>query len=221
MSIWNRRIALFVAVLFNAALVTSETSAQAPPIEIQIRNTATPDDDYLTWAPTKARIRQNPAANDLRVTLTNDPPGPVPAGREHPLDGDVVFDKAVAAGQTASRDTLELILPKDGAWVDFIVAGKFPRASSSDKDVIIEGHDAATNAILHRHAVMVRIRKDHRKLTDRERSRFIEALDYMHRKAKSPGFQSRYVYFTTMHKVGVWGEYFGMAPEITHFWPDT
>ena len=195
--------------------------AQAPAIEIQIRDTATPDDDYITWAPAKARIRQLPAAADRTVVLKNDPQGPVPPGRTHPLDGDVVFDKTVSPGATATKDDLELVLPKDGSWVDFIVAGKFPRSSSSDKDAVIEVHDAASAAVVHRHALMVRVRKDHRKLTEKERARFIEAFDYMHRKAKSPGFQSRFVYFVTMHKIGVWGQEFPMTPaQITHFWPD-
>jgi len=216
----NHRFKLLATLVIVGGLVTGTARAQAPQIEIQIRNTASADDDYLTWAPTVARIRQQPSAGDLRVLLTNDPPGPVPPGRDHPLDGDVVFDKIVAPGQTATKETLELTLPKDGTWIAFVVAGKFPRASSSDRDAIIEVHDATSGAVIHRHALMVRVRKDHRKLTQQERSRFIAAFDYMHRKAKSPGMQSRYMYFVTMHKIAVWGQEFGMDPAIAHFWPD-
>src|SRR3954465_10495107 len=51
--------------------------ALAQQVEIQIRSAA-PNDDYLTWAPAPARIRQTAAAADKRVVLTNDPERPAP-----------------------------------------------------------------------------------------------------------------------------------------------
>ena len=123
------------------------------------------DDDYLTWAPAPARIRQvvQAGATDKTVVLTNDPEQPVPPGRKHPLDGNVAFAKSVATGATATGQTLELVLPKDGAWVDFIVAGSFPRASTEDKDAVIEVHEGSAGCpVVLTHNAMVRIRKDHR-----------------------------------------------------------
>jgi hypothetical protein len=205
-----RRFLVPIAIAL-AFCCTTGVRAQAPQIEIEIRNTATPDDDYLTWAPTKARIRQQASAKDLRVVLQNDPPGPIPPGREYPLDGDVVFDRAVAPGETASKDTLELTLPKTGAWVDFIVAGKFPRASTKDKDAIIEVHDATNGTLLHRHALMVRIRKDHRTLTDGERTNYLKALSKLHRELKL------YERFVRIHEIASMGKY---QEPPDYFWPD-
>src|SRR5262249_39941625 len=135
--------------------------ALAQQIEFQIR-TPSLEDDYLTWAPAPARIRQVPTALavDKRVVLTNDPEQPAPAGRKYPLDGNVAFARSLAPGVTATEETLELELPKDGSWVELIVAGAFPRASTDDKDAIIEVHEESANGpLIHTHAAMVRIRK--------------------------------------------------------------
>ncbi len=50
--------------------------------EIEIRGSASGTDDYLTWAPAPARIRQAAGAvQDAVIFLTNDPQGTVlPAG---------------------------------------------------------------------------------------------------------------------------------------------
>ncbi len=218
--------AILVALALSVALATS-ASAEAPAIEIQIRNTAAGGDDYLTWAPTPARIRQVPGAvaADLRVVLTNDPQGSVPAGCHAPLDGDVAFDRDVKTGQTASQSSLPLVLPKDGSWVSFVVAGRFPRASSSDKDAIIEVHrDDASGPVLYHHALMVRIRKDHRCLTSRERRRFLEALDNLHRGQIEPNKWSRYMYFVNMHNAAAIGYIYDNPSvkeyHVNYFWFD-
>src|SRR5262245_47176575 len=169
----------FTAALFAFSLLTASTpQASAQQVEIEVREPGLAD-DYLTWAPAPGRIRQIPNAvtTDRAVVLSNDAEAATPPGRQHPLDGNVAFAKSVLPGQTATADTLDVVLPKEGSWVDFVVAGSFPRASSEDKDAIIEVHDGnAGGPVLGRYAVMVRIRKDQRTLTDNERVRFLRAL---------------------------------------------
>ncbi len=225
-----QNVLAFVAI-FTALMPWMQSggssSATAAVIEIEIRNTSAPGDDYLTWAPAPSRIRQVPdaAVGDLRVVLTNDPEQPVPAGRAAPQDGNVAFDVAVKTGQTAKQVSLSVVLPHDGSWVNFVVAGSFPRTSSRDKDAIIEVHrDDVSGPVIHRHALMVRIRKDHRNLTPHERRRFLEALDHLHRGEVDAAGQSRYVYFVNLHNVAAIGYMYG-APDIKeydvkYFWPD-
>ena len=178
-------------------------------IELEIRNTETPDDDYLTWAPTPARIRLAGAdGRDRLVVLTNDPPSPVPAGREVPLDGDLVFAESVRGGETATQEMLRLTLPGDGTWREFVVAGRYRRASTRDKDAVMEVHlESAAGPLVHTHAAMVRIRKDARTLTDSERDLFLRAVAELHR-------EGRYIDYVNMHDLAAKGKF---APE---FWPD-
>lgn len=208
------QIRRFVALGFwalVAALDPAQVAAQQ--IQLEIRSPSA-NDDYLTWAPAPARIRQTPIpqGTDRRVVLTNDPERPVPPGRKLPLDGNLAFDKSVPSGATASQETLELVLPKDGSWVAFVVAGSFPRASTEDKDAIIEVHDGtATGPIIHTHAAMVRIRKDHRDLTDNERIRFLKAVSNLHRTVKG------YERFVRVHELASMGKYENPA---VYWWPD-
>jgi peroxiredoxin len=216
----------FVAAAMAATPGTGAAPARAasPQIEVQVRDTSTGDDDYIAWAPSAVRIRQIPAtsgAADLAVVLTNDPAQPVPAGRTLPLDGDVVFAPTLNPSVTPTAATLALTLPKSGEWVSFAIAGKFPQASTADKDAIIEVHQqTATGTILQRHALMVRVRKDHTTLTAQERTRFLEALDYLNRTAIGPDGESRYMYFVRLHQAAAVGLYFGERPDVSYYWPD-
>ncbi|MHA3771514.1 tyrosinase family protein [Verrucomicrobiota bacterium sgz303538] len=214
----------------KAAAPSEATAAPAGPVKVEIElwNTGTGGDDYLTWAPTPSRIRIAPGsapAADLTVVLTNDPAKPVPPGRDQPLDGDVAFARSVEPGQTAAATQLTLTLPKDGSWVPFLVAGKYPQASTADKDAVIEVHEeTADGALLGTQAAMVRIRKDHRKMTTEERKRFLQALDYMQREAPAPDGQgSLYEYFVRMHNAAAVGFTFqteDAPPYLEYFWPD-
>jgi FtsP/CotA-like multicopper oxidase with cupredoxin domain/peroxiredoxin/HEAT repeat protein len=196
-------------------------------IEIEVRNTASAKDDYLTWAPAPARIRlvaEGHTGGSVQVVLTNDPQQPVPPGRDQPLDGDFAFATAVAAGETAKEKQLALELPADGSWVPFILAGNYPRSSSEDQDAVIEVHaGAADGPVLHRHRSMVRIRKDHRKLTDGERHRFLSAVSHLHRNVIDPATgESRYMFYVRMHRTAAVGFRFGNPnfPELEYYWPD-
>ncbi|MBW8780480.1 MAG: tyrosinase family protein [Verrucomicrobia bacterium] len=204
-----------------SVLTAAPAASSGPAVEVQVRNTATGEDDYIAWSPVACRIRQAPGAADLPIVLTNDPAQPVPAGRTQPLDGDVAFSAAVAPGLVPTGDRLALTLPKDGSWVSFVVAGKFPRASTQDKDTIIEVHQTTPDGpILQKQALMVRVRKDHRTLTLHERQRFLEALDYLNRKVIGPDGESRYMYFVRLHQAAAVGLDFGSRPDIKYYWPD-
>jgi tyrosinase len=198
---------------FAALFLPFPEPASAQQIELEIRAPG-PADDYLTWAPAPARIRQVSAAQsaDLDVVLTNDPDEPTPPGRNLPPDGNFAFAKSVVTGATATGATLALVLPKDGSWVSFFVAGDFPRASSEDKDAVIEVHqNNAAGPVLHRTPAMVRIRKDHRELTSSERSRFLGALSTLHRTLQG------YERFVRIHELTSMGH--RRRPE-GYFWPD-
>src|SRR5207247_9964434 len=128
-----------------------------------------PSDDYIPWAPTFClALLSTPAMSSVNVELTNDPPGQFPDG------GDVLF----AANQspwpvntTATATTLPLVLPADGSWVPFVIAGKFLKPSTDDKDAIIEAHlNNAGGAIVGTKALMVRVRKNGNNLKPSERS---------------------------------------------------
>ncbi len=115
-----------------------------------------------------------------------------------------------------------MVLPKDGSWVDFVVAGKFPRASSADKDAIIEVHRAtADGPVVLRHPLMIRIRKDHRKLTDDERLEFLKALRYLRWTAKTPDGKGLYREFVRLHSVAAYGGVVSPAifPDLAHKGP--
>jgi hypothetical protein len=208
-----RVVAGCCVISFVMSLAIIPTSALAQQIEFQIR-TADPADDYLTWAPAPARIRQIPqaGATDRVVVLTNDAEQPVPPGRRLPLDGNVAFAKSIAPGTTATENTLQLTLPKDGSWASFFVAGSFPRASTADKDAVIEVHEgSATGTPIYKYASMVRIRKDHRDLTDQERINFLKALSRYLREHRG------YERFVRVHELASMGKY--QDPAV-YFWPD-
>ncbi len=224
----------FTVAAAAAATNSASTSFQvvAPPalprVEIEIRNTPELTDDYITWAPAPARIRQLApaagAATDVDVVLTNDAPHSIPPGRKQPLDGNVAFAASVSPGETATAPKLELTLPASGAWVPFVVAGAYPRASSADKDAVIEVHAASgDNTLLCEHRLMVRIRKDHRTLTDQERSRFLSAVAHLHQEIMNAGGMDRYMYYVYMHRTATLGIRINDTPPpagLKYFWPD-
>ncbi|TRC87888.1 hypothetical protein FJV80_12175 [Mesorhizobium sp. WSM4310] len=225
--VWLRGMSLHVLLCttFILAPLAADARAQASEVkaEIQINNTPTPVDDYLTWAPTPARIRLSvPSSQALKVTLTNDPEQPVPAGRDQPLDGNVAFAGQLVRGETATLQTLTLTLPGDGGWVSFFVAGAFPRASSADKDAVVEIHlDNASGPIIGSQAAMVRVRKNIDRLTETERDAFLKAMHDLQVKEKA--FES----FPEMHDLAAQGKFpyqnvtFPDGSLNPKFWPDS
>ena len=211
-----------------AAPATPTEAAVAAPlvpnIEIRIRNTDVPTDDYITWAPAACSIRLTPgtATQDQQVVLTNDTPNPAqPAG-------DVCFAPTVKPGQTATQGTLTLTLPASGDWVPFVIAGAFGHPSSSDKDAVIEVHASTQDgALLKQQGLMVRIRKNHTKLSTAERDRLLSALAYMRYELTQPGAHN-YAFFVRIHQMASLGLAFGVTddqgqlvhPELKFAWPD-
>lgn len=151
-----------------------------------------PTDDYLTWAPTYALARLSaPMAGPVTVVMTNDAPD---------RGGDVVFAAHAdpwPVNTTATADTLTLTLPADGSWVPFVIAGRFGRPSTNDKDAIVEAHLGTTaGAIVGTKALMVRVRKNANNLEASERARFLFAW----RKFRNQ-LGSNYVQFQEMHRL--------------------
>ena len=98
---------------------------------------------------------------------------------------------------TATANTLALTLPGSGAWVPFVVAGKFGKPSINDKDAIIEAHqNTAVGPVLGSKALMVRIRKNANTLQPSERSRYLLAY-----KAFRNKLGTNYVQFQEMHRL--------------------
>lgn len=191
-------------------------------IEIELNKTAETTDDYLTWAPMPSRIHllERPAdGNPVIVVLTNDAERPARAGRDQPLDGNFAFADSVLAGQTATLSTLKLTLPADRSWVSFTIAGSFPRASTADKDAVMEAHlGDASGPVVGSLAAMVRVRKNVDTLTIDERNAFLKALHDLQVEAKS------YETFPKMHDLAAKGKSEQiLLPDGTpnpKFWPD-
>lgn len=184
-----------VAGSWPGLLVATGPGGGGQQVEIEINQTAVETDDYLTWAPNVSRARIKPGTaqgNPLTVVLTNDPPPAITGG------GDVVFAAAQnpwPANTTATADSLTLTLPSNNDWVPFVVAGKFGKPSTNDKDAVIDIHrDTATGAILSSKAVMVRIRKNANTLRPAERDRFLEAMRQLR-------LRGQYVVFQEMHRL--------------------
>ena len=167
-------------------------------VEIQINNTPVASDDYLTWAPTRARARllaiKDEILGDQVIHFTNDAPGTFPEG------GDIVFGSARSPWPeniTATQDTLALTLPASGAWVEFVVAGKFGQPSTADKDAVILARlYSVTGLIVGTKAMMVRVRKNGNTLGEDERNRFLAAMKNL-RNRKSGG----YLMFQELHRL--------------------
>lgn len=150
-----------------------------PQVDVEINQTPELNDDYVNWAPLRARLKlHNAGASDLQVVLTSKP-------RDAAIENGVV---AFAADQapwppftTAADADLTLTLPMDAAWRSFAIAGEFPFASDNDKDAAIEIREgSASGTIIDRHCLMVRVRKNADSLTASERKRFLDAVVALH-----------------------------------------
>jgi tyrosinase len=166
-----------------------------------------PADDYVTWAPTVARARLvSPLGADIDVVLGNDAPGAIAGG------GDVLFAAHAdpwPINTTATAATLALTLPGDGAWVPFVIAGKFGTPSTNDKDAVIEAHlGSVAGAVVGSKALMVRVRKNANSLTPSEGARFLFAW----RKFRNQ-LGDNYIQFQEMHRLAT------MAGDEAHMQP--
>src|SRR4051794_9464993 len=94
--------------------------------EIEVSGSSAAGKNYLTWAPVRATIKvlQAPSAAPVAVVLTNEAGG-----------GQLAF----AARRTVKPGpTLNLVLPANGATVEFFVAGEFGKPSTADGDAVFK-----------------------------------------------------------------------------------
>lgn len=173
----NRHIILLVSLaLAVAGCVATRPGQIQPLLEIQVNDSVATIDDYVTWAPTRSRIRLVNSAlfsSPVNVTLRNMDPS---------RGGQLLFDTTGSQSPpttTATQVTLDLALPANGDWVNIVIAGQYGRPSIRDKDAVIEvveNRRTDDDIILGRKALMVRIRKNANGLTVEERNRFLDAL---------------------------------------------
>ncbi len=175
-----------LVVLLIALLFVPPALGQVQ-VELEVNTTQDVKDDYVCWSPQEARIRVTGSASDLNVNLSSSQRSAM--GKQ----GEVWFEENTGVIPTwvsfSPVDTLSLILPSNGDWVSFWVAGKrsssgnlmpddlTPAVHGKDTEIIVAS-SAGTELL--RHAVMVRIRKNAEELTDGERDRFLQALRTFH-----------------------------------------
>ena len=127
-------------------------------------------DDYATWSPTSCLIRvfgSGTTSGNLNVTLRN----------LSNSQGKLNFaSSTLPNNSTAINPTLNLSLPNSGTWVKFFISGKFGSSSLKDKDAVIEVVKAATDTVLTREALMVRVRKNGNNISSEERQRYLNSL---------------------------------------------
>jgi tyrosinase len=133
-------------------------------IELSINNTASSRGRYVTWAPCPCIVRSLPPFGlpfPTKVIIRNKPSAVTK----------LVFRTTPTAAPLNSL-TLKLtgILPS----ATFFVSGKFPDASTSDGDAVIQV--LRGSALLREVPLMVRIRKNANALTAAERDRFVAAF---------------------------------------------
>ena len=138
-------------------------------VEIQINNSPNANARFLTWAPTRCRIRiTNPAGAQGQ----GQPPIRVSA-RTTANSGAVVFRSGTTG---AFATSLQLRVPVNGNWVSFFAAGQFGRPSVNLNDVQIQARHGNGNQVIGSTPCTVRIRKNAQDLTPGERDRFIAAF---------------------------------------------
>lgn len=168
----TKRIALWGLCL---VLISPYAWAQVSvELEINAEITDVTDDDsddFVTWSPVncRARLVGSSGPGTETVHLSNLAGG-----------GDVAFDQLLTpwpADTTATKSTLQVVLPKNGSWVGFVIAGKFGSPSTKDEDTVIQCRlGNSTGAVLGQEELMVRVRKDAAKLTVDERDRYLAAV---------------------------------------------
>jgi tyrosinase len=158
--------------LLTGLVATLPAQAQLS-VEILVNGTEDPTDDYVTWAPTRCQIRVHSSTNvtgDVNVVL--DSPTADQAG-------EVLFGEALPfpARSVATEEMLPMSLPASSDWREFVIAGKFERPSTADKDavIVVRANDPGA-AVIGEHRLMVRVRKNANRLTPAERDRFLTAL---------------------------------------------
>ena len=163
------------------------------PIEITINDSQDAGARYISYAPSRCRIRQTAAATALTVTLSS---RAASAG-----GGEAVFYAARSAG-AAAAPTLTLTLPADGSPVDFGLGGRPDTPSIDDRDCLLVAASSSETVTV---PLMVRVRKNANRLKPRERDRFLLALARLNRGGTAPT-PSAYQALRNMHVEAANGE---------------
>jgi tyrosinase len=144
-------------------------------IELAINGSTDAAARYLGWTPSPATARIVDGAPgggaDVAVRIES------PAG----AGGRCWFVSSRAA---QPQETLQLVLPANGAAVEFWLSGRQPSVADRDASVVIFAADD-NQQLLHVNC-MVRIRKDAEALTPDERSRFLHALHALNNDGAGP-----------------------------------
>lgn len=156
------------------------------PIEIAINDSLDPKARYISYAPSRCRIRQTPAAAALTVTLSS--------RSASPGGGQAVFYATRAVGGQPTS-TLALTLPANGTAVEFGLAGRPGSPSVDDLDCLLVATAPGESLTV---PLMVRVRKNANKLKARERDRFLLALARLNSTAQGPA-PSSYQALRNMH----------------------
>jgi hypothetical protein len=208
------------ALLAATPLLLATAAGAAPRVEIEIRNTSTPADDYITWAPALARIRLVPESTQDRLTLvlTNGRPDGNPEPQPEKPHGKLLFARdagAFKAGleRNEKQDSLRVELYPDGSWTNFVLAGAFGHPSLEDKDAVISVRGEGNQEVA-RHELMVRIRKDIDKMTAEERRRFL--LTITEYRLLNPERMKSYFRSVRVHDLAAKGYDTGEYPDQAH-----
>lgn len=182
------------AFILSLHLLSSTAIGVAQTVEIEVNNSPSEADDYLCWSPTPARVRlAEPAAAAVPVRLSS---------AEQPNGGSLVFDDTIQAFPSVEafmpQQHIDLVLPLNGVWVPFQVAGV--TASVDGKDVSITVTDTSGTS-LGQLPVMVRVRKNADDLEPLERNRFLTALATLHGHQRLAGPRDAYEKYATAHGV--------------------
>lgn len=132
-------------------------------LQLEINGTTGAAGRYLSWAPSPCRLRQLDGEQDLEVTLRSE---------SSPLGGGLAVFQANAG--VPFSESLTLVIPSSGEWVDLAIAGKWGHPSFDDGDCrVLADLPDGTLCLAH---VMVRVRKNANELLPRERQRFLDAF---------------------------------------------
>jgi tyrosinase len=123
---------IFVILMQSCAVVPTCPNSSMPTIEIQVNNTESNHDDYIStsgFIPCRARIV------NIRGGINNRPIFPTGVEveiRNKRLSSDLIISAASSGSSTSFFTTL----PGDGSWLNFFIRGN--AISSQDKSSIIE-----------------------------------------------------------------------------------